>query len=138
MPRWLLDASVALAGEDPEDPNHLAAVALLEGSDASATLDLALYEVANVAVTAWSDPGAARRLVAQVEAFTLDGGVVRCEQLLLSRAIEVATDHGISIYDAAYVAAAEKLEARLVSCDVRDLVSRGLAVTPRVATGHES
>ena len=36
----------------------------------------------------------------------------------------------ISVYDAAYVAAARGWDSQLVSCDVRDLVSRGLACLP--------
>lgn len=44
-------------------------------------------------------------------------------------------EHGLSAYDAAYVAAARRNGWQLVSLDVRDLVSKGLAVTPD-AVGH--
>lgn len=72
---WLLDASVLLASEDRDDANHRDAVRLLSAPAPLSSLDLAHYEVANVA-------------------------------------------------------AARVLSASLVSCDVRDLVSKGLAVLP--------
>jgi predicted nucleic acid-binding protein len=46
------------------------------------------------------------------------------------RAAELAEDHELSAYDAAYVAAAASAGRSLVSCDARDLVSKGLAVLP--------
>jgi predicted nucleic acid-binding protein len=52
---------------------------------------------------------------------------------LIDEAIEVVAEHGLSSYDAAYVAAARRYGWQLVSLDVRDLVSRGLAVTPDAA-----
>jgi predicted nucleic acid-binding protein len=55
---------------------------------------------------------------------------VRADSSLLVTAQAIATDHGISVYDAAYVAAARGSQAELVSCDVRDLVSKGLARLP--------
>ena len=39
----------------------------------------------------------------------------------------------LSIYDAAYVAAARHSGMTLVSADIADLVSKGLAVTPGAA-----
>ncbi len=44
--------------------------------------------------------------------------------------MKVVSEHGLSAYDAAYVAAARRNGWQLVSLDVKDLVSRGLAVTP--------
>jgi predicted nucleic acid-binding protein len=53
----LLDASAILAAFDSEDDLHEAAKAILADPDVTlATLDLARYEVANVAVRAWRDP----------------------------------------------------------------------------------
>jgi predicted nucleic acid-binding protein len=49
---------------------------------------------------------------------------------LLSRAARLADEHAISEYDAAYVAAADQGGSTLVSCDIRDLVSKGLASSP--------
>lgn len=130
MTLWLLDASAILASEDPDDENHLDAVRLGGHEDPLATLDLAFYEVANVALRAWRDRSAAERLRERVIALAEDGGLTRVDSALLAEATTIADEHGISIYDAAYVAAARRAGARLVSCDVRDLVSRGLACRP--------
>lgn len=131
MTTLLLDASVLLAAFDPEDDHHESARALLEGEDMTlATLDLARYEVANVAVRAWRAPETVATLLAVIERLADDGGVVPSTDTLLARAAEVAEHHTISVYDAAYVAAANENGHRLVSCDERDLVSRGLATLP--------
>lgn len=130
---WLADASVLLAREDLDDAHHADACALLEGPGPVATLDLAYYEVTNVAVRAWADAAAATRLRGLVAALADDGGLVRADEVLVSRAAELASRHRLSAYDAAYVAAASAIGARLVSCDVRDLVSAGLAVSPAAA-----
>jgi predicted nucleic acid-binding protein len=127
---WFLDASVLLASEDPDDENHGGASRLLGGGDPLATLDLAFYEVTNVAVRSWRDPSAAHRLRERVVAVSDDGGLIRASAALLSSAATVADEHGISVYDAAYVVAARASGGELVSCDLRDLVSRGLARLP--------
>jgi predicted nucleic acid-binding protein len=49
---------------------------------------------------------------------------------LLAHAARFAEEHEISVYDAAYVAAANQVGGTLVSCDVRDLLGRGLAAGP--------
>jgi predicted nucleic acid-binding protein len=125
-----LDASVLLAAEDREDGNHDAAVALLR-TGALATVELALYEVVNVAELRWHDADAARRLRERVWAIGELGSLIRVDRLLGERVAELVREHGLSAYDAAYVAGAERTGARLASCDVRDLVSRGLARLPR-------
>ena len=130
MNLWFLDASVLLACEDADDDNHHAARRLLVGDDPLATLDLAFYEVINVAVRAWGDQDAAQRLSARIVAVAEDGGLRRADALLLGNAAAIAEQHGISVYDAAYVAAARDGGGQLVSCDLRDLVSRGLACLP--------
>lgn len=130
MTVWFVDASVVLASEDPDDENYGAAGQLLRGDEPLATLDLAFYEVTNVAVGMWRDLPAAHRLRERVAALGDDGGLIRADTALLSRAAAVAEEHGISVYDAAYVAAARGWDAQLVSCDVRDLVSRRLARLP--------
>jgi predicted nucleic acid-binding protein len=119
-----------LASEDPDDENYADAGQLLRGAEPLATLDLAFYEVTNVAVRTWRDLPAAHRLRERVAAITDDGGLVRADTALLSRAAALAEEQGISVYDAAYVAAAGGWGAQLVSCDVRDLVSRRLARLP--------
>jgi predicted nucleic acid-binding protein len=131
----LLDASVLLAAFDPDDQNHDAARALLEDEEvALATLDLARFEATNVAVRAWRSPEAVRPLLAAIEQLADDGGVVASTTDLLSRAAEIAKRHSISVYDAAYAAAASHGGHQLISCDKRDLVSRGLAVLPGVSS----
>lgn len=131
MTTLLLDASVLLAAFDSEDDHHEPARALLEDDEATlATLDLARYEVANVAVRAWRAPESVAPLLAAVEKLANDGGVLTSTGTLLARAAEIAERHTISVYDAVYAAAAGDAGHRLVSCDERDLVSKGLAALP--------
>lgn len=130
---WFVDASVLLAAEDADDAQHAAARQLLTGEASVATLDLAFYEVANVAVRAWHDIQAAARLHAMVDALASDGGLVRADEALIAHAVRVADTEGLSVHDAGYVAGASRAGARLVSCDLRDLVNRRLAVTPHQA-----
>jgi predicted nucleic acid-binding protein len=130
----LLDASVLLAAFDPEDDHHEPARALLEDEEATlATLDLARYEVANVAVRAWRAPESVAPLLAVIERLADDGGVFPSTDTLLTRAAQIAERHTISVYDAAYAAAADEGGHRLISCDDRDLVSKGLAALPEHA-----
>jgi predicted nucleic acid-binding protein len=127
----LLDASVLLAAFDPEDDHHQSARELLEDDEATlATLDLARYEVANVAVRAWRAPESVAPLLAAIERLADDGGVLSSTDTLLTKAAEIAERHTISVYDAAYVAAADEGGHRLISCDERDLVSKDLAGYP--------
>jgi predicted nucleic acid-binding protein len=127
----LLDASVILAAFDSEDDHHDAARAILGDPRATlATLDLARYEVTNVVVRAWREPGRVRDLLEAIERIAGDGGVLASTGALLTRAAALAEEHSISVYDAAYVAASRQGERVLVSCDIRDLLSKGLAVTP--------
>jgi predicted nucleic acid-binding protein len=127
----LLDASVLLAAFDPEDEHHEPSRALLEEDEPTlATLDLARYEVANVAVRAWRAPDSVLPLLSAIDRLAEDGGVVAATTPLLAQAAELAERHEISVYGATYAAAASDLGRRLISCDKRDLVSRGLAVLP--------
>ena len=116
MTTLLLDASVLLAAFDPEDDHHEPARALLEDEEAAlATLDLARYEVANVAVRAWRTPETVAPLLAVIERLADDGGVLLSTDTLLTKATEIAERHTISVYDAAYAAAADESGHRLVS-----------------------
>jgi predicted nucleic acid-binding protein len=131
----LLDASVLLAAFDPDDENHEPSRNLLEAEVVSlATLDLARYEVTNVAVRAWRAPASVAALLAVIERLADDGGIFLSTDALLSRAAEIAEHHTISVYDAAYAAAADEGGRHLVSCDARDLVSKGLASLPADAS----
>jgi predicted nucleic acid-binding protein len=130
----LLDASVLLAAFDPDDSHHAPARALLEDDEtALATIDLARYEVANVAVRGWRAPESVESLLTAIDRVGDDGGVLVSTGTLLKRAAEIAEAHAISVYAAAYVAAARDAGLRLVSCDERDLVSKDLAVLPAIA-----
>jgi predicted nucleic acid-binding protein len=127
----LLDASVMLAAADPKDNHHGPSRAILEDDDfVVTTLDLARYEVVNVAVRAWRSPGLAGPLLAVIDRLADDGGIVISDGSLLGEAAVLAERHEISVYDAAYVAAANATGQGLVSCDERDLVSKGLASLP--------
>lgn len=94
------------------------------------TLDLALYEVSNTTDLKWRNPAAGRRLRALIWEIDDAVGLHRVDGVLIERAVQIASAKGITAYDAAYVAAAERVGLQLVSCDARDLVSKGLAVTP--------
>ena len=82
---------------------------------------------------AWRAPESVVSLLAAVDRLADDGGVLASTGTLLARAAEVAERHTISVYDAAYAAAADEGGHRLVSCDERDLVSKGLAALPASA-----
>jgi predicted nucleic acid-binding protein len=130
----LLDASVLLAAFDPQDNHHEPARDLLEDDAVTlSTLDLARYEVTNVAVRAWRAPESVAPLLAGIGNLANDGGIIPATDTLLTRAAEIAERHTISAYDAAYAAAADENGHRLVSCDERDLISKGLAVLPATA-----
>ncbi len=132
MSFWFIDASVLLSREDVDDDQHEAARKLLAGDATLTTLDLAYYEVGN-AVLAWRDVQAAARLRGLVAAIATDGGLVRADETLIAHAVRVADTEGLSVSDAGHVAGAASAGAQLVSCDLRDLVNRQLAVTPQQA-----
>jgi predicted nucleic acid-binding protein len=52
---------------------------------------------------------------------------------LIESSIEIAIRYRLTSYDAAYVAVARRHDWKLVSTDVKDLVSKGLAITPDAA-----
>jgi predicted nucleic acid-binding protein len=124
-----LDASVLLAAEDSDSAHHVAAVAALR-LGALATLDLAVYEVTNVADRVWKDRAAGDRLRARLWAIAAVGTLLRVDEALSRAAAELVAGHGLSGYDAAYLAGARRLGITLVSCDERDLVAPGHAITP--------
>jgi predicted nucleic acid-binding protein len=132
----LLDASVILAAFDSDDDLHESSRTLIANPDVTlATLDVARYEVANVAVRGWREVERVVPLLETIDRISDDGGVISSTTTLLSRAAKLADEHTISVYDAAYVAAADQAGGTLVSCDIRDLVSKGLASSP--ARMHE-
>jgi predicted nucleic acid-binding protein len=130
----LLDASVWVASGAPADPYHAASRAIAGGRPvAVAALDLTLYEVANTVGLKFGQPRDARILIRVIVARCEGDRLLRVDSDLMDVAIEISRDHGISAYDAAYVAAARQNGWTLVSADIRDLVSKGLAVAPDAA-----
>lgn len=129
----LVDASVWVAARDPEDRFCAAARALvLDVAKPLAALDLTFYEVANVMGSKKRQLEEARHLLRLLAERCRDQ-IVAADPGLMESALEIATDHGITAYDAAYVAAARRHDWTLVSADLADLVSKGLAVAPDAA-----
>lgn len=124
-----LDASVLLAAEDSDDEQHQASLALLRTGEL-ATIDLALYETTNVAITRWKDQAAAARLRQRIWTIAEFGTLVRVDPRLGDDIAQLADEHRLSSYDAAYVAGSRRLGISMASCDHRDLISRGLAELP--------
>ena len=129
----LVDASVWAALERPGDRYHAEAGSIvLELGAPLAALDLTLYEVANVAVRKFGQP--ARGVFLTRLILTLCGeNLLKADAELIELAVEIAAEHGLTAYDAAYVAAARSQGWTLVSADIADLVSKGLAVAPDAA-----
>jgi predicted nucleic acid-binding protein len=129
----LVDASVWVAIADPTDRFHAAARSIVADLKRPlAALDLTLYEVANVMGPKRRRPTEGRRLLDLIETRCWESLVTVTPDLLES-AIELAAEHGLTTYDAAYVAAARRHDWTLVSADIADLVLKGLAVAPDAA-----
>jgi len=105
---------------------------LLDGGSPLAALDLTLYEVANAATCGWGAPAEADKVVALVQE-ACAGSIVRVDADLARHSIALAAEHSLSVYDAAYVAAARSRGWTLVSGDHKDLVKPGLAIAPETA-----
>lgn len=129
----LLDASVWVAAKDSRDRYFdVARPLVLDAARTLGALDLTLYEVANVVGSRWRKPDVAAELCRTIAA--------RCGEYLLAvdaslidSALEIAAKHDLTAYDAAYAAAARRRGWTLVSADITDLVSKGLAVAPDAA-----
>jgi len=129
----LLDAGVWAAVFDPADRFHASARSIVLNVDYSlAALDLTLYELANVLGVKKKLPEKARDIT-QLVIERCGSSLLRVDPPALSSAIRLAREHNLTAYDAAYVAAAKRQGWQLVSLDIRDLVSKGLAVTPDAA-----
>jgi predicted nucleic acid-binding protein len=129
----LVDASVWVAARDPEDRFHAdARKIVLDFSRSVAALDLTLYEVANVMGSRRKQEKEARYLLQTLVTRCGEDIVGVCPELIES-ALEIAAGYELTAYDAAYVAAARRHGWNLVSTDIADLVSKGLAVAPDAA-----
>jgi predicted nucleic acid-binding protein len=105
---------------------------VLDFSRPVAALDLTFYEIANVMGARKRQMGEARYLLRTL-ATRCGEDIVAASPELIDSALKVAAEHGLTAYDAAYVAAARRYGWTLVSTDIADLVSRGLAVAPDAA-----
>jgi predicted nucleic acid-binding protein len=129
----LLDASVWIAAKDGRDRYFEAARLLAIDSDRPvAALGLTLYEVANVVGTRKQRGDDAVDLCRLISMRCADR-LVAIDAELIRRTVEIVAEHGLTVYDAAYVAVARRNGWTLVSTDVADLVSKGLAVAPDAA-----
>jgi predicted nucleic acid-binding protein len=129
----LLDASVWVAAKDSGDRYFDAARPLvLDAARALGALDLTLYEAANVIGSRWCKPDVAAELCRTIAA-RCGEHLLTVDASLIDSALEIAAEHSLTAYDAAYVAAARRQGWTLVSADIADLVSKGLAVAPDAA-----
>ncbi|HEU4707369.1 MAG TPA: PIN domain-containing protein [Solirubrobacterales bacterium] len=129
----LLDASVWVAAKDRGDRYFESARVLAVSPDVPvAALDLTLYEVANalgVRRGRTEEAASLCRLIGR----RCGGDLLQADLDLVESSLELARHHGLTAHDAAYVAAAQRTGWTLVSADIADLVSKGLAVTPDAA-----
>ncbi len=129
----LLDSGIWIAAGAPGHRWHTESAELVRHPPRRlAALDLTLYEVANVVGAHGGDPAGARTLTRLLQR-RCGEHLLAVDPDLIDGAVDLAAEHGLSAYDAAYVAAARRNAWQLVSIDVRDLVSKGLAVTPDAA-----
>lgn len=129
----LVDASVWVAIADPHDRYHTAAHTIVaEVERPLAALDLTFYEVANVMGPKKGQPREGRFLSKLIERRCREN-LIAVDSDLIESALEIALEHDLTAYDAAYVAVARRNGWTLVSADIADLVSKGLAVAPDAA-----
>lgn len=129
----LIDASVWIGARDPEDRFHSEARKIvLDFTRPVAALDLTFYEIAN-AMGAKRGQAKEARFLVQMLVERCGTDVIAIDAALIDSALEVSAEHGLTAYDAAYVAAARRHGWTLVSADIGDLVSKGLAVAPDAA-----
>jgi predicted nucleic acid-binding protein len=129
----LVDASVWVSLVERGSPHREAAASLIrEQAWTLSALDLTLYEVANAIGVKQGNAEEASRVNCLLLKSCRDR-VLAVEAELLESALRIAGEEGLTIYDAAYVAAARHHDMTLVSVDLHDLVSKGLAVTPDAA-----
>lgn len=133
MTPHLLDAGVWIAARDPEDAYHEQARRIVFDFDRRvAALDLTIYEVANVIGARRGEIPHARHM-SQLIVRRCPDSLVRADAAFAGSILDACSEHRLTAYDAAYVAAARRNGWTLVSTDVADLVSKGLAVTPDAA-----
>jgi predicted nucleic acid-binding protein len=129
----LLDSGVWIATADARDRWEASSRELVFGRrKTTGALDLTLYEVANTVGAKWLQDADATELCRSVER-RCARRLVRMNGDLIRTTVEIAVEYRLTSYDAAYVAVARRHDWTLVSTDIRDLVSKGLAITPDAA-----
>lgn len=128
---YLVDASVWVSLVERDSPHREAAASLVRNGGLAA-LDLTLYEIGNAVGVKQGDATEAGRIVRLLLRCCRDR-LLAIDAELLESALSLAAEHGLTAYDAAYVAAARRNGMTLVSADIADLVSKGLAVAPDAA-----
>jgi predicted nucleic acid-binding protein len=127
------DANVALKwfhaeGEEEVEEARALLDAHRERAIALSVLDLTAYEVGNALMRGRAAVGA-DRVATVVEALAEVCPVLRPSPADLRRATELADEHDLTLYDAAYAAVAESREATLATLD-RALLDAGLGTRP--------
>ncbi len=128
---YLVDASVWVSLVERDSPHREAAASLVRNGGLAA-LDLTLYEIGNAVGVKQGDATEAGRVIRLLLRCCRDR-LLAIDAELLESALSLAAEHGLTAYDAAYVAAAQRNGWTLVSVDIADLVSKGLAVAPDAA-----
>jgi len=120
----VVDASVAAKAFLTEEVGSEAAVALIFSGLSLIAPEFVLAELANVAVTKVRRGDIERQIGARMAKSARElFAELACAADLSARAFELAVDHGLSAYDALYVALAEARGCALVTADVR-LINR--------------
>jgi predicted nucleic acid-binding protein len=131
--RFLLDATIWHESKDVDAPNFETCLALVaDPIYPVAALSLTLHEVTN-SLGARDERHAEAVDLCRVIEGRCGRAIVGPDALLMRSALRIAHEHGIFAYDASYVAAARREDWTLVSLDIKDLVSKGLAITPDAA-----
>jgi predicted nucleic acid-binding protein len=129
----LVDSSVWIAASEPDERFHReASVIVADPSKPVAAMDLTLYEIANAIGGKWKQPRQACYMLRILEK-RCGENLIAVDAELMDSALDLAVEHDLTAYDAAYVAASRRNGWTLVSTDIADLVSKGLAVTPDAA-----
>jgi predicted nucleic acid-binding protein len=129
----LVDAGVWVAARDPDDRFHHGAQSIVyDFEQPVAAMDLTLYEVCNAIGVRRGETEQARHMSQLIVRRCLNG-LAGLDSTMIDSTLGIASEHGLTSYDAAYVAAARAHGWTLVSTDIADLVSKGLAVAPDAA-----
>jgi predicted nucleic acid-binding protein len=131
--RLLLDAGVWVASWSPEEAFVGAAREVIADTGRqTAALDLTFYEVVNSIAAKRGDIASASMVCRSIYRRCQEA-LVRIDSELVEAVAGLSVELGLTSYDAAYVAVARRYDWQLVSTDIRDLVSKGLAITPDAA-----